>query len=352
MGLLTREPEFFMSSLTRVVCLAMLLVTALVSPAFAAGDPADLPDGTDVKGSSDHPLIQRFKGSSIRFMEKKAFSEFVIGLSSARIDNPKSRTVEGVSTSLVYVMPKDVSTLEAIRGYQEELAKLGVVQVLFQGVNSGARQELDNFVDDFMKRNYGQESSGSKWMSWNKEYRYAALQIKRPEGDMFVTIYAGLNAKTAGGNYYVIPEDRVAVRLDIIEPKPRVARMVTVTSSEMSAELTKNGRVSLYGILFDTAKADVKPDSKAALTEIAKLMKADPKLKLLVVGHTDTQGLFEPNRDLSNRRAKAVVLALTTQFGADAKRLQSFGASFAAPVATNASEAGRAKNRRVELVAY
>ncbi len=169
-----------MSPLTRLVCIGLMsLIASLVPPAHAAGDPADLPDGTDVKGSHDHPLIQRFKGSNIRFMEKKAFSEFVIALSSARIENPKTRTVEGVSTSLVYVMPRDVSTLEAIRGYQEELAKLGTAQVLFQGVNSGARQELDNFVDDFMKKIYGQESSGSKWMSWNKEYRYAALQIKR-----------------------------------------------------------------------------------------------------------------------------------------------------------------------------
>ena len=341
-----------MSSLTRFTFLMMLLVSALVSPAYAAVDVADLPDGTDVKGTSDHPLIQRFQGSSIRFMEKKVFSELQMALSSARIDNPKTRTVEGVSTSLVYVMPKDVSTLEAIRGYQEELAKLGTVQVLFQGVNSGSRQDLDNFVGDFMKKTYGQESNGSKWMSWNKEYRYAAVQIKRPDGDMFVTIYAGLNARTSGGDYYTVPADRVGVRIDIIEPKSRVARMVTVTSSEMSAELNKNGRIALYGILFDTAKADVKPESKASLVEIAKLMAADPKLRLMVVGHTDTQGLFEPNRDLSTRRAKAVVLALTTQYGADAKRLQSFGASFAAPVATNTSEAGRAKNRRVELVAY
>ncbi len=340
-----------MSSLSRYIFLAMLLLVPFVAPASAA-DPANLPDGTDLKGTSDHPLIQRFNGSSIRYMEKKAFSELVMSLSSARIDVPKTRTVEGVSTSLVYVMPNDVSTLEAIRGYQEELAKLGSVQVLFQGVNSGARQDLDNFVNNFMEKTYGDMPGSSRWMSWNKEYRYAALQIKRPEGDMFVTIYAGLNAQAAGGDYYVIPRDRVGVRLDIIEPKPRVARMVTVTSSEMSAELTKNGRIALYGILFDTAKADVKPESTASLVEIAKLMKADPKLRLLVVGHTDTQGLFESNRDLSTRRAKAVVLALITQHGADAKRLQSFGDSFSAPVATNATEDGRAKNRRVELVAY
>lgn len=340
-----------MSSLTRFIFLFMLLLATLVPSAHAV-DPADLPDGTDVKGSSDHPGIQRFKGSSIRFMDKKVFAELTMSLSSAEVTPMKTRTVEGVSTKLVYVMPRDLSTLEAIRAYQAEFAKLGQVQILFQGVNAGGRKELDSFGAHFYAQTYGEESPASKWMFFNAEFRYMALQVKRPEGDMFVTIYAGLNAQTSGGQYYVIPPDRVGVRLDIIEPKPRVARMVTVTSTEMSAELTKNGRVSLYGILFDTAKADVKPESKASLVEIAKLMKADPKLRLMVVGHTDTQGLFEPNRDLSTRRAKAVVLALTTQYGVDAKRLQSFGASFAAPVASNAGEAGRAKNRRVELVAF
>ncbi len=341
-----------MSSLTRFIFLPILLLVALVSPVHAAVDPADLPDGTDVKGTSDHPLIQRFKGSSIRFMEKKAFSELTMSLSSAEVTPFKNRTVEGVSTTLLYVMPNDLATLEAMRAYQAEFAKLGQVQVLFQGVNAGARKELDSFGADFYKQTYGDESPSSKWMIFNKEFRYMALQVKRPDGDMFVTIYAGLNADTSGGYYYIVPPNRVGVRIDIVEPKARVARMTTVTSTEMSAEIAKNGRVSLYGILFDTAKADVKPESKASLVEIAKLMKADTKLRLMVVGHTDTQGLFEPNRDLSTRRAKAVVLALTTQYGVDAKRLQSFGASFAAPVATNASEAGRAKNRRVELVAF
>ncbi len=343
--------RFFMSIFTRFTCFALLLI-AFVAPGFAAVDPAELPDGTDVKGTSDHPYIQRFKGSSIRFMEKKAFGELTLSLSSADVTPFKTKTVEGVSTSLVYVMPNDLATLEAMRAYLAEFSKLGDVHVLFQGVNSGGRIELDSFGADFFKQTYGDANGASKWMIFNKEFRYMALQIKRPDGDMFVSIYAGLNADTSGGYYVMVPADRVGVRLDIIEPKPREARMTTVSSTEMSAELSKNGRVSLYGILFDTAKADVKPESNAALLEIAKLMKANATLKLLVVGHTDTQGAFEINRDLSMRRAKAVVLALSTQYGVDAKRLQSFGASYAAPVASNASEAGRAKNRRVELVEF
>lgn len=320
----------------------------LQSPAWA-DDPSKLADGVDLKGSADHALIQRFKGSSIRFAEKKAFDELLMAIGS---EGKKNRAVEGARTTLVYVMPKDVSTLEAVRGYQAELSKLGQVQILFQGVNAGGREELDSFNTAFMRQVYGDENPASRWMSWNKEYRYTAMQIKRADGDMFVTLYAGFNIDTSAAHDDLVPFGRTGVRLDIIEQKVREDRMVTISSGEMSSALTKTGKVSLYGILFDTAKADIKPESNAALAEIGKLMKATPKLRLLVVGHTDAVGAFDGNRDLSQRRATAVVNALRTQFGIDASRLQSFGASFAAPVDSNENEAGRAKNRRVELVAF
>ena len=340
-----------MHSLLRLAALALFAAVSL--PALGQ-ELAELPDGTDVKGSSDHPQIQRFEGSSIRYMEKKAYGDLVLSLND-RSDPATSKTkvVEGARTSLVYVLPQDVSTLEAMRGYQEELAKLGEVKVLFQGVQDGGRSELggDNYF--FAEATYGAlDKPEVRWMSFNGNFRYAALQVKRPDGDMFVSIYAGLVVDTSGAYLNTIPAGRVGVRLEIVEPKARAQRMVTVTSAEMSAEIARNGRVSLYGILFDTAKADLKPDSEAALVEIAKLMKADPKLRILVVGHTDTVGAFEGNRDLSQRRAKAVVAALVSQHGVEAARLQSFGASFAAPVASNADEAGRAKNRRVELVSF
>ena len=333
--------------------LACLLLLAFSFTSAAAQDPSELPDGTDVKGSADHPAIQRFEGSSIRFYEKKAFGDLVLSLDDRTTAPPgKTKVVEGMRTTLVYALPKDVSTLEAVRAYQEELEKLGEVKVLFQGVEDGGRSELGGQGYFFAEATYGTDSPAMRWMSWNENFRYMALQVKRADGDMYVSIYAGQVVETSGAYYATVPAGRVGVRLDIVEPKPRAQRMVTVSSAEMSAEIAKNGRVSLYGILFDTAKADLKPESSVALVEIAKLMAADPKLKLLVVGHTDTVGAFEGNRDLSQRRAKAVVAALVAQHKVDAARLQSFGASFAAPVASNADEAGRSKNRRVELVAF
>jgi outer membrane protein OmpA-like peptidoglycan-associated protein len=73
-------------------------------------------------------------------------------------------------------------------------------------------------------------------------------------------------------------------------------------------------------------------------------------MKVLVVGHTDNVGTFAFNTDLSQRRAAAVVNALATRFAIPRDRLTPFGVSFGAPVASNRTEEGRAKNRRVELV--
>lgn len=338
-----------MKVFSRVVALALTLMFA---GSVLAQDVSALPDGKDVKGSMDHPQIQRFDGSSIRYYNKKAFDEVTLVLGTSNGDITKKKTVEGARTTLVYVLPKDVSPLEALRGYQAELAKLGKVTVLFQGANTGAKRELDGFNTDFVRGAYQGTDTASRWMNWNDDYRYAALQVSGDDGDMYVAIYAGHNVDTSGADDDTIPYGRSAVRLDIVDPKPRADRMVTVTASEMTTALNKNGRVALYGILFDTNKADIKPDSVPALQEIAKLMKSDPKLRLLVVGHTDTVGGFDSNRDLSQRRAKSVVASLVGEYGADGSRLQSFGASFAAPVASNAAEAGRSKNRRVELVAY
>ena len=86
------------------------------------------------------------------------------------------------------------------------------------------------------------------------------------------------------------------------------------------------------------------------MDEIAKLLKTDAALKLRVVGHTDNQGGLDSNIALSKRRAEAVNAALVSQHGIAAGRLSAYGVGDLAPVASNTDEAGRAKNRRVELV--
>ncbi len=115
-------------------------------------------------------------------------------------------------------------------------------------------------------------------------------------------------------------------------------------------DLARTGHVAVYGIYFDFGKADVKSESEPMLKEIAKLLQQDPRLKLHVVGHTDSVGELAYNLDLSRRRAQAVVQVLATKHGIAPGRLRGDGVGPLAPVASNDTEEGRAKNRRVELV--
>jgi len=125
---------------------------------------------------------------------------------------------------------------------------------------------------------------------------------------------------------------------------------VVADASSMAKSIKETGKVAVYGIYFDTGKSVLKTESKPALDEISKLLKADPKLKLYVVGHTDNTGVFESNIQLSTERSIAVMHALITQYSVNADRLRSFGDGPTCPVATNETEEGKALNRRVELV--
>jgi len=337
-----------------------LVAVLLCASAFAGVDAAvaqtKAKPEKDIAGSKDHPLLQRFEGSYISHYAKKAFDEHKIALERVAFDydaqklSPfKTQTVEGARTTFVYVLPKDVSTLEAVRAYAEEFRTRGEVEILFQG--SHKEQQLDDGYNRFIDAIYKDtDRPPNSFMRSNTDARYLAAKLTRPEGDVYLTVYATLHEFDDNPN--LLPKGRTGVRVDIIETKPRAQRMVTVTADEMSSSLSKAGRVALYGILFDTNKTDLKPESTPALQEIAKLLEQDAALKLVVTGHTDNVGSLESNRDLSQRRAAAVVAALTGQYRVAPARLQPFGASFAAPVAPNSTEEGRAKNRRVELVPF
>ncbi len=165
-------------------------------------------------------------------------------------------------------------------------------------------------------------------------------KISRAEGD----VYASFHIEQDN------PNVQARVQLDVIEMKAMQAGLVTVDAAALASDITRTGHSAVYGIYFDTGKADVKPESDAALKEIAKLLQQNAALKLHVVGHTDNVGQLASNMDLSHRRADAVVKVLTAKYSVAAARLDAQGVGPLAPVASNESEDGRAKNRRVELV--
>jgi OmpA-OmpF porin, OOP family len=143
---------------------------------------------------------------------------------------------------------------------------------------------------------------------------------------------------------------QVILQLDLIETKPVSDKLIVVSASDISKGLEASGRVALYGILFDTNKSDIKPESRPALDEIAKYLRSNANAKLDVVGHTDNIGSYDSNLDLSRARAAAVVGTLVGEYNINPQRLRASGVGFLAPIASNANDDGRTKNRRVELL--
>jgi outer membrane protein OmpA-like peptidoglycan-associated protein len=129
----------------------------------------------------------------------------------------------------------------------------------------------------------------------------------------------------------------------------QIAQEMTANAEALAAEIEKSGRVAVYGINFDTAKATIRPDSEPVLNELVKLMTAHADWRFRIEGHTDSTGSKAANQTLSAQRA-ASVAAWLAGHGIDKSRLLSQGFGDSRPVADNATDEGRAKNRRVELV--
>lgn len=155
-----------------------------------------------------------------------------------------------------------------------------------------------------------------------------------------------------GGKEYWIQVSTGAVPLHgyvtVLEREGMKQSLGFIDASAMKKAIDTDGRVSLY-INFDVDKASLRADAQPVVAEINTLLGADPALRLSIEGHTDDTGTPAHNQELSTARARSVLGALVGM-GIDPARLQSKGFGQDKPVADNASEHGRAKNRRVELV--
>ncbi len=321
----------------------LLFILLSISTNLAVTFAADLP------GSKDPANIQRYEGTEIIRYEQLKFDQYIVplgkmkkfdfGTKVAEFEN--SETLEGQVTRVTYRLPDaQRSSLEVLRNY-ETFFKSNGWEIAWQA--SGKAQ-----LGTAFPHLYQSLKDNDQLFCYSDAAEHFLVAKKADEGltaALFVTKFEnGLRRKIT------VDKGDPILQLDVIQTKKMDEKMVTVTSSEMAKSIESGGRIALYGIYFDFNKADLKPESEPTLVEISKLLKEKSALKLLVVGHTDSVGGFESNRELSQRRAASVVTALTAKYGVSSARLSSFGASYAAPVATNETEDGRAKNRRVELV--
>lgn len=270
------------------------LVVAHLPPqsSDAAGSAANVkPERPDAQGCKDSPIVGRFPGSYITSCTEKADNafEFTMG------DGKPKKKLEGHYLELEYDYPKTASKPQVVRNMNTAFRNAG-------------------YVFDYDSGDYGDFTvhMGSTWVQ---------IEI------------------SASNNYK-----------ETILSLTNLTQDVVANAAALKGGLAVSGHIVVPGILFDTAKADVKPESGPAIEQIAKLLQGDPSLKIYVVGHTDNVGGLASNLDLSKRRAASVVQILETQYHVAADRLSPYGCGPYAPIQSNDTEAGRALNRRVELV--
>lgn len=335
--------------------------TALLCAAAAAASTA-VPT-QDAKGLADPPGLQRYTGSVLVYRDDAAYDEVrfpaakTVEQSDERLVAPRNLDRAGQRTALQYVTPAGRSPLEVLRSYQQAHKAAGFETAYecagFEACGGSSTGIFRfNLPGQMLPRGWagkaGDNTPAACAAGTIADLRYALLDNKATGATVAVFTWTPQEMSVYCDEAEF--RKRTIVAVVRVEPKEREQRMETLSSSEIAKGLDANGKVAIYGILFDTNKADIKPESKSSLEQIGALLKAQPALKLHVVGHTDNVGQLAANLDLSRRRADAVAAALNRDWGIARDRLTANGVASLAPVASNRDEAGRARNRRVELV--
>lgn len=275
-----------MNRYSKIILLIGVFLVGLSGIAFAQAD---------TRGCKDHPLFTRMENFYIIHCREEKFAA-----ANFRDENGKEIKVEGKFYKIDYIIKSGVtppSGLQVLRNFENAIKKIGGIRVFQKG-------------DDL-------------WLKLDKGGKTFYVYVRSPFGDQ----------------YY----------LTIVE-KESMAQEVVADAKSLISDIQATGHASVYGIYFDFDRADIKPESEPAIREIAKLLQDNRGLKLYVVGHTDNVGNIDYNLKLSKARADAVVRELVVKYRIQAERLRTFGVASLAPVASNKTEEGRAKNRRVELV--
>ena len=253
--------------------------------------------GVDENDCKPSPLMSRMPGCGVWECSKKDFDAFDVVINKAG----EAKTLEGEVEHMKFVCPASASQLQLQRNAEAALRKSG-----YTIVYSGKHQNHDNPVVTAQK--------GAQW-----------IQVQTAQFNEFPTY------------------EQTAILVK------EMAQEMTASAQAMSDAIAKSGRLDVYGITFATGQAAITPASDQVLSDVHAVLAANSDWRLRIEGHTDNVGDKAANLKLSSARAAAVAAWLTGK-GIDATRLSVAGLGDTQPVADNATEDGRARNRRVVLV--
>lgn len=260
-------------------------------------------------------------------------------LASAQTDKPGCKDVE----------PAYINRMQGFYLQNCEFSEYKDIEFFYVGLDGKSVRVRK--AGEYRRLSYAKDKNETRKVSGDQirlNYANAVIRIK---GKSLSNNNAFFSYSNNGNEVFMSIENAVdsddkGFLVTIIEVKNMKQELVMT----IQESIEKEGKATLYGILFDLAKSTIKPESAEALKQITDYLNANQDVKIIIVGHTDITGDFQSNMTLSKERAESIKTYLITNGKIEKSRLQSDGVGPLCPVSTNATEEGRKLNRRVEIV--
>lgn len=272
--------------------LVIVSLTCASVPAWAQE-----PGQPDAEGCKPSPLVSRMTGCQIYECNKKDFDAWDVVINKAG----ETKSLEGSGEQMTFACPANVSHLQLQRNLEAALLKAGY-KTIYSGRHEG--------------------------------HERASITVQKGAQWIFVQLDDFNELPTYQQTTVLVKE---------------MAQEMSASAQAMSDAIAKSGKLDVYGITFATGQATITPQSDQVLSDVLAVLVANADWRLRIEGHTDNVGDKAANLKLSQARAAAVAAWLTGK-GVDAGRLATAGLGDTQPVADNANEDGRARNRRVVLI--
>ena len=321
-----------------IAIVAVALAGSIANAAFAA----------DIEGVVEHPMFARYPGQEIAWQQIENYQPFKI---------PKGPVVGYRKIgNWIETEGRVTRTFYRYRGTDRGFGEI------YQNYLAALKEQGFEILDHGFSPDRKGTDVGSR--AWSEVY-FTTNPATRPGevGTMFsgTSSSGGAGAivatkERAAGRVYVVvsveqhSSNYVGSLIDIVEVEAAETGRVVVDAEAIGSDLLEYGRVVLDGVEFEFDSDTLRPESGEAIASIAAYLAANPDKRFYVVGHTDSVGTFSYNAKLSADRARSVVAALIAQHGVERGRLEPHGIGPLSPVFSNTGEAGRERNRRVELV--
>lgn len=279
------------------------------------------------EAESDHVLVTPYEGSTLRRKNVQEFDQYnaFLGMDETS-EIPLGLKLEGKVSKFYYSHPKERSIFEIFENYKQALTQ-GGAKILYQ-CDQKKYECAKNYAGPTLQKHSGINSIS------NLVGSYLVAKFEKSEQVAYIAIGVG----------------QQFTDIHVIEMTQMDKGMASLDASALANGLDANGYVIVKGIYFDTNLATIRENSNEALAQVAKLMESRPEMKIYIVGHTDMQGAFDFNMELSKLRADSVLESLANSFNISKERMIAQGLGPLSPEASNAVEEGRSKNRRVVIV--